>query len=374
LANKDYYSILGISENANKEDIKKAYKKLAKKYHPDTKPEEEKKEAEEKFKEINEAFSVLIDDQKREQYNYSKMHPNMDFNPHTGGFNSNMDFEDIIRQNFGNDFMSDIFSSFFSRTNTSRTQNARILNEDIYVEIVLMPEDTMSDIKKNISYNKNVFCEECNGNGGFDAKSCSTCNGTGTERIIRNSGFFQTISESRCSHCLGKGKTFKNKCEKCKGNGYIQKSENFLLNIEKGTVGRLVLEGKGHAIHKNVAPGNFIVQILYQGSNDFDILNDNGDVQTVLQMNPINAMLGGPFSIKGLDGKENILNIPQLCKVGTRLKVKNQGMYLKSKKKRGDLFILIEYLMPKELTKKQREILLNYIEEEKTEKMQEIAS
>ncbi len=91
-------------------------------------------------------------------------------------------------------------------------------------------------------------------------------------------------------------------------------------------------------------------------------------------MNPINAMLGGPFSIKGLDGKENILNIPQLCKVGTRLKVKNQGMYLKSKKKRGDLFILIEYLMPKELTKKQREILLNYIEEEKTEKMQEIAS
>lgn len=369
MKNKDYYSILGISEDADDETIKKAYKKLAKEYHPDTKPEEEKKEAEEKFKEINEAFSVLIDKQKREQYDYSRFHPDMDFNPHSGGFNSDIDFEDILRQNFGNDFMSDIFSSFFSRPN--KKQNNRVNNEDIHTEIILEPQDTMNDLKKNISYKRNIYCENCNGEGGFELKNCYQCNGTGVERIIRNSGFFRTISEARCSNCSGKGKIFKNICEKCNGNGFIQKLENFSINIEKGTVGNIVVKEKGHAIYKNAKPGDFIARVLYKENKDFTILNDNGDIQTTLQINPINAMLGGEFNIKGLNNTNIVVNVPKLCKAGTKLRIKEQGMYLKNRQKRGDLFVLIEYLMPEILTKKQEEILSDYLKIENNQYLKE---
>ncbi len=369
MKNKDYYSILGISEDADNDAIKKAYRKLAKEYHPDTKPEKEKKEAEEKFKEINEAFSVLIDEQKREQYDYSRLHPDMDFNPHFGGFNNNVDFEDILRQNFGNDFMSDIFSSFFSRSD--RRQNNRVINEDIHTEIILEPQDTMNDLKKNISYKRNIFCKNCNGEGGFEPRNCPQCSGTGVERIIRNSGFFQSISETKCSNCYGKGKIFKNICKECNGKGFIQKFENFSINIEKGTVGNIIIKEKGHATYKNAKPGNFVARILYKENKDFTILNDNGDIQTVLQINPINAMLGGEFNIKGLNNTNITVNIPKLCKAGTRLRVKEQGMYLKNRQKRGDLFILVEYLMPETITENQEKALLNYLEIENNSYLKE---
>ena len=354
---KDYYNILGVKKDATQEEIKKAYKKLAIKYHPDKmagKSEEEKKEAEEKFKEINEANSVLSDETKRRQYDQ--------FGSMDGNFSNFGDFN-----GFGN--MGDPFKAAYEFFNNGRYGGQHFVEkgEDVKITINITIQDALKGCDKKIKYKHDVPCSHCNVTGSSDGitHTCPTCGGTGmVSRQLRRGNMFFTET-SPCPDCKGTGKKVTNKCNYCGGTGFEKVEETIDINIPKGCFTGIVIpfEGKGsETLSKNGIRGDLYVHINVIPDERF-IVNPNNPTEVIqkIQLTLYEALCGCDKIIDCIDGSQVKITIPQLTKDGKVLNLKGKGLPdVRQTNYIGDMKIVINYQLPNSLSTKQKETLKKY--------------
>ncbi|MBI4153288.1 molecular chaperone DnaJ [Candidatus Woesearchaeota archaeon] len=348
---KDYYDLLGLKKDASKEDIKKAYKRLAKKYHPDLNPND--KDAEHKFKEINEAVSVLADDQKRQHYDQ--------FGTADGQSFEGFDFSDFMRGAGFKDFFGgfdDIFDSFFGgrRGHAQRSRGADIAQE---VEITL--EDAAHDTTQTIHVNKLDRCSACNGSGG-DRETCQNCKGSGMFMRTQRTpfGIFQT--SSTCRDCAGSGSTIKKACGKCHGEGRIRMRKDLELNIPAGVEEgmQLRVRGEGIAGENGAAAGDLYIVIRIK---EHEIFTRKGN--SIFLEVPISftqAVLGDEIEVPTLNGKAE-LKIPPYTQNDTVFRMRGKG--LQSRYGMGDQYVKVHIKIPEKVTHEQQELIMKLAKSEK---------
>lgn len=358
MAKRDYYEVLGIPKGASKDDIKKAYRKLAVKYHPDRNPEDSK--AEELFKEASEAYEVLNDDKKRQAYDQFGFAGVEGMGGGGGGsqdFSSGFrDFEDI----FG-DF-GDIFGSFFGggggsggRRGSSRTSAQR--GADLRYNLEIPFKDAVFGTKVEISYERHVTCPGCGGNGaetGSGRKVCPTCGGSG--QVRRSSGFFSIASP--CPTCNGEGYIIENPCDMCKGNGVISKSQKLKVTIPPGIESgkRINIPGQGDAGPNGGPAGDLYVYVRVQPHDYFE--RHGNDIYCVIPITFTQAALGAEIMVPTLEGKKVKVKVPSSTQNGKVLRLKNEGVpHLHNSNRRGDLYIKIRVEVPKKLSSRGKELL-----------------
>ena len=352
---KDYYEILGVNKNATKDEIKKAFYKLAHKHHPD------KKEGNEaKFKEVNEAYQVLSDESKRAKYDqFGPQYANMGGAPNYGGQggfegfdfsgfqNGNVDFD------FGN--LNDIFSDFFTGGMGGRPQARR--GRDISTEIQISFADSIFGINRKILITKTSNCLTCHGSGakvGTKMETCKTCNGQGKIRETKRS-FLGNISSTKiCEHCLGTGEIPKEKCETCKGAGILRREEEISIAVPAGIRdGEMIrMTGMGEAVSKGTT-GDLYIKINVASHPVFK--RDGHDLVMNLNLKLSDALLGTKYKIETLDGVIEV-TIPEGVGINEVLRVRGKGVP-SSKNKRGDLLIKLNIKLPNKLSRKTREII-----------------
>ncbi|MEO0143365.1 MAG: molecular chaperone DnaJ [candidate division WOR-3 bacterium] len=349
---KDYYEILGVSRNATQEEIKEAYRKLVLKYHPDKVPPEKKKEAEEKFKEISEAYEVLSDPEKRKLYD---TYGTADFSDYT---NYNFNVEDFfsrhyedLRDVFG-DFFSDIFENFFGFKTTKKQYREK--GKSILYRLELSLEEIARGVKKEIVYNRYVKCEHCNGKGGKE-EVCRTCNGRGV--VLRTSRSFGFIFQSQtiCPDCNGTGYEIVEKCAFCDGTGIVKKQEKLTIEIPVGARNgqRLVYKNMGDAGKRGGDYGDLYIEIVEKPHKVFKRIND--DLIMELPIKISQAVLGDEIEIEDILGQKLKVKIPQGIQSEEIITIKNRGMP-NSYGKRGDLKIKISLQIPKNINNKAKKL------------------
>lgn len=353
--NKDYYKILEIDKGASHEEIKKAYRKLAHLYHPD-----KKGGSEAKFKEINEAYQVLSDPKKREQYDrFGSNFENANFG---GNANSNSNFggfEDIFGQFSGGGFegadfdLGDILGNMFGGGARSSAANL-----DMHISIDISLEEAFKGAKKEVSLKKNVVCDECGGKGypkDAELKTCNTCKGTGKVRndIRTPLGFFSQTSI--CPTCKGKGKIPSKTCPKCSGKGFVYAKKDIYINIPAGikTGQTIKVSKEGEATSDSVA-GNLYVDIRVVPDKKFT--REGNDINVNYELLFTQAALGDKISIDTLDGSV-ILKIPAGTSSGDIFRIKNKGMSVLNSSKRGDMYVKIKVKVPKNVSGKAKTLL-----------------
>ncbi len=350
MANKrDYYEVLGVTKSASVDDIKKAYRKLAMKYHPDKNPGD--KSAEEKFKEATEAYTILADPQKRKQYDQfgfagvEGMFAGQGGNPFAGGGFSG--FEDI----FGG--FEDIFSSFFG--GGGQRSRARKGNDLLYnMEISL--EDAVLGKKVDISYDRLATCEKCHGSGsssGTGKKTCPNCGGSG--QIRRSQGFFSIATT--CPRCGGYGEVIENPCMSCQGRGVLSRRITKTIKIPPGIDNgkRIIIRGEGDAGENGAMPGDLHIKFNVKPHPYF--IRDDNDLVMEIPISFTQAVLGSEISIDTIDSKTIKLKVPPGCENGKILRVKGAGVPDINSSDRGDLYIRVIVEVPKHLTKNEKNLL-----------------
>lgn len=350
---KDFYKILGVEKNASKEEIKKAYKKLAKKYHPDLNKDDPK--AESKFKEVNEAASILGDDQKRQQYD--QLGSAAFKNGGAGGFNYS---------NFGGggsfDF-GDIFDQFFGggRSPFGGRRRSNQPGSDLRQDITISLEEAAEGVQKELKVRKRVACEYCGGMGGSGAETCSTCHGQGMVRQARRTAFgiFQTTGA--CPDCNGTGKKFRHVCEHCNGNGVSIKTVHIKVDIPAGVEDnvRLRVSGEGDAGLKGGEPGDLYVFISVEEHEYFE--REGEDLHLSIPISFVQATLGTEIEVPTLFGKAK-LKIPSGTQTGTTFRLRDKGMPALRSTHRGDQMVTVDVDVPKRLNNKQKRALEAFAE------------
>ena len=358
MANKNYYDILGVNKNASDDEIKKAYRNLAKKYHPDLNPGN--KEAAEKLKEVNQAYGVLSDKTKKQNYDsYGDENGPQGFGGFgSGGFSGFGGFGGADFGDFG-DIFSNIFGGAFGGGRSSRRASAQAQGADIQVKMKLSFVEAAFGVKKNINLNRSETCPHCKGTGaknGTDFTTCSKCSGTGTVRQAQNTPFGQVVSEGICPDCHGTGKKIKEKCSYCNGNGVTRENRNIEINIPGGITNDqvLTLRGQGEAGRNGGPAGD--MQILIQVENHKLLKREGYDVYVDVPISFTEALLGAKVKIPGIDETLE-LTIPELTQTGTILTVKGKGTKILNKNAYGDLFAKITVELPKSLDKKEKQAL-----------------
>ena len=350
MANKDYYNVLGVDKNASAEDIKSAYRKLAKKYHPDL--NKDNPEAANKFKEINEAYEVLGDDQKRKNYDQFGSADGagfQGFGDGMGGFNFSGGFGDIF---------SDIFSAFGGQG--ARAQQS-YRGEDINLAMEITLKEAAFGVTKNIVVNKIDSCSSCNGTGAKNGKeftTCSECHGAGRVRYQQQTIFGTTIREGECQRCGGTGKIVKEKCTDCSGKGYKKVQKTVAVKVPAGIDNDQVLRmrGEGNAPYRKGVNGDLNIKITVKEDK---LLKRKGvDLYLDLYVPFTTLLLGGKVEIPTLDGLY-MLEIKELTQSGTVMRVKNKGIKQLNRDYRGDLLVTVKAESPKTLDKKTKEALKN---------------
>ncbi len=358
---RDYYEVLGVEKNATDEELKKAYRKLAKKYHPDANPDN-KEEAEKNFKEVNEAYEILSDKQKRQMYDQFGFNGPQGFNGSQGGgyysYGSGFDgfggFSDF--GDFGD--LGDIFSSFFGGSSTrSRSSNGPRKGADLKINIDITFEEAYLGVEKEISINRNEKCTSCNGSGakkGTTAEKCSMCNGTGKIKQIATTPFGQMATQKICSQCGGTGKVIKEPCPDCKGKGIVKKSIKLKVKIPEGIdEGQtIVLKNEGEVGHNGGPNGDLYIVIHIKRHNIY-----SRKAEHVLCDIPITftgAALGTELEIPMVDGTKEKYKIPEGTQTGTKFAIKNKGFKSVNGNWRGDFVFTVIVQTPKKLTKEQR--------------------
>jgi molecular chaperone DnaJ len=361
MAEKDYYKILGVDKSATKEDIKKAYKKLAKEFHPDL---NKSSDASEKFKEINEAASVLGDDNKKKQYDEYGSDAFKYANGGGAGFGS----QDFSGFDFSDRFDFDnIFESFFSggfggrsRGGGSRSHNSR--GRDLGYELTISLVEADSGIKKKIKVTKNDECKECSGKGGHNEETCSTCKGAGAYRQTQRTpfGIFQTTNT--CKTCSGSGIVFKHSCSHCEGTGRVRNSKTLEISIPAGIMdgARLRVNGEGEAGYRGGNPGDLYIVVHIEPSDIFE-RDEDDNIILELEIDMIKAALGDKIKVPTLRGEAN-LKIPAGTQPNTVLRMKGEGIKHMDGFGHGDLLVKIIVKIPDKLSRKQEKLLRDFDE------------
>lgn len=343
---KDYYKILGVDKNATPDDIKKAYRTLVKKYHPDLHPNDT--ECAEKFKEINEAHEVLSDEKKRKNYDtYGDPNGGMGgFGGGQGGFGGFGGFEDI----FG-----DIFGGFGG--GSSRRAQTKTKGEDITLELSLSFLDAAKGCHREIVYERNEPCSKCGGTGakgGTAYKTCERCGGTGQVQYATTNGFFRSVQVRPCEECNGTGKKILERCEECRGRGYKRSRQEIALDIPAGadTGSYIRKAGFGEASTNGGPAGDLIIVMKVEPSKIFK--RKNFDLYVEVPISIKTATLGGKIKVPLVDDTIDY-SIPEGTQSGKVFFVRGKG--IKTNRGIGDLYIVVKVEVPTKISKEQRKIL-----------------
>lgn len=361
MAKRDYYEVLGVDKNASADEIKKAYRKLAVKYHPDKNPGD--KEAEEKFKEAAEAYSILSDADKKARYDQFG-HAGVDgAGPDfSGGFGN---LNDILNDLFGGAFGGGFggFSGFgggFGGGRGGQRQQRVYRGRDIRVRVKLTLEEIAKGVEKEISIEKSVPCSECGGRGAknsSDIKTCTACGGTGQVQRVVNSLFGQTVTYSTCQQCGGEGKVITNPCRSCGGSGLVRKRETIKVKIPAGVEAgmQLTIAGEGHAAKNNGINGDLLVVIEEQEHPDFKREGNNLYYTKIVSLPE--AILGAEVEIPCLDGPRRI-KIDAGTQSGTVTRINGKGLpTVNGYGGTGDLYVKIAVWIPKKLDKEDKAVI-----------------
>lgn len=355
---KDLYAILGVSKDATDAEIKKAFRRKARELHPDV---NKAPDAEDRFKELNEAYDVLSDANKRAQYDRFGTIPGAAGGP-TGGYN--VDFEDIFGGGFGG--MGDIFSSFFGGAAGGRA-TVRKEGRDMGVGLRLTLEEVAAGAKKEIVYDRLAPCEVCNGSGkaeGGKEIDCPDCHGRGRVVTVQHTFLGDMQTASTCSTCGGTGKVIDKPCEECEGQGRIPDRQHVTVEVPAGIREgqQLRVTGFGEAGMHGARPGDLIVTCRIQPHEFFEREGDNLHARANVSF--IQATLGAEIEIDGIFHDEKVkVRIPEGCQNEQVIRVKGMGMPRLKSTERGDMYVHITVLIPKKVTKKQRELLEKVAEE-----------
>ena len=354
---RDYYEVLGVSKGASDDEIKKAYRKLAKKYHPDMNPGD--KEAEAKFKEVNEAYSILSDEQKRaryDQFGHAGVDPNYGAGGPGGPFGG-FDMGDID--------LGDIFGSFFGGGGFGgfggggARRNGPQKGESLRANLTITFEEAAFGCEKEINLNRTEECDECHGSGcqpGTTAETCPDCRGTGVVRVQQRTGGFAFSSTAACTRCRGTGKIIHSPCKSCGGNGSVKKSKRITVTIPAGIDdGQAVsLRGQGNAGKNGGPAGDLIVGVRVKPHPQF-----RRDGTTVLYEQPVSffqAAMGAELEIPTIDGKVKY-TLPAGTQTGTTFRLRGKGIPELRGRGRGDQYVTIRVQVPTSLNSEQKEAL-----------------
>ena len=360
---RDYYEVLGIGKNATDAEIKSAYRKLAKKYHPDLNPGD--KEAEEKFKEVNEANDVLSDPQKRQRYDqfgFAGVDPNYAAanGGGAGGFGGGfggVDLGDIFGDIFGGGFGGG-FSGFGGGSST-RTANAPRKGHDIQASVILTFEEAAHGCSKKITINRQDTCPDCGGTGaakGTSPETCPDCGGRGYVVTQQRTPFGVMQSQQPCSHCGGRGTIIRNPCKTCRGTGKTAARKSLEINIPAGIDDdqNIALRGQGDAGSNGGPAGDVIVHVTVKADPMFE--RDGYDVTIHVPITFSQAVLGDDVEVPTVDGRI-VQHIPEGTQSGTKFRLRGQGIQYLNGRGRGDQYVIVDVESPKKVTRAQREAL-----------------
>lgn len=352
---RDYYEILGVTKNASNDEIKKAYRTLALKYHPDRNPDN--KEAENKFKEAAEAYEILSNQDKRRQYDQFGHAATGPGGQQGSGF-ENMD--DIF-QNFG-DIFGDIFGGGGRNRRAQKTGPTARRGHDLGKEISISLEESFNGIKKDVMYYHFVSCDACDGKGmesGSAADTCTQCHGSG--QLHYQQGMF--MYSQTCNACGGQGYTIKNPCQKCKGQSRVQQYETLAVTIPKGIFdgAELRVANKGDAGVYGGKSGDLILSVHVVPDKIFKRVEDN--VECTVTLTYPQLVFGAQIEIKNVDGSKETVKIPKGCTVGQRIVVKGKGFHKLRSKGNGDLIVITTCHIPTQLSADAEATLRAYSEQ-----------
>ncbi len=352
---RDLYEVLGIEKGASDEDIKKAYRKLAKKYHPDLNPGD--KEAEQKMKEVNAAYEVLSDKEKKaryDQFGHAGIDPNYGAGGGYGGYGGFEDFD-----------LGNIFDSFFGGAFTgqsTRRQAGPRKGENIRVSLSLTFEEAAFGCEKQVTVNRSEKCPDCGGSGaqaGTSAETCPLCHGTGQVKTTQRTPFGVFSSSAPCNNCHGTGKVIKNPCRACGGSGQVRKSRTISVKVPAGIdEGQTIsLRGEGNGGANGGPNGDMYVTVSIKPHKLFK--RNGQDVLLEMPISFVQAALGAQLTVPTIDGKVQY-DMPEGTQTGTVFRLKNSGIPNVNGRGRGDQYIKVNIEIPKNLTAEQKEILRRF--------------
>lgn len=356
---RDYYEVLGVDKNATDDVIKKAYRSLAKKYHPDMNPGD--KTAEAKFKEVNEAYDVLSDADKRAKYD---QFGHAAFDPSAGGGQGFGGFGGFGGEGF--DF-GDIFSSFFGGAGgSSRSRsNMAVDGDDILARVTISFEESAFGCKKEVSFSRVEACGECGATGaakGTKPESCPACHGTGRVTVQQQTmlGYMQT--QRPCQNCRGTGKIVKTPCKNCNGKGYIKINKKLDVTIPAGIASgqRIVLRGQGSAGRNGGQNGDLVIEVRVKEHEFFT--REGNNIYCDVPVTFAQATLGAEISIPTIEGKTDKFKIPEGTSTGTSFTLRGKGIADINTKRRGDLIVTVVIDTPQNLSQKQKDLLIAFSE------------
>ncbi len=349
---RDCYEVLGLKKGASDSEIKKAFYKLAKQYHPDANPGD--KAAEARFKEINEAYSVLSDPEKRsryDQYGWAGMDPSAG-----GGFGGFEGFGGFSEGFDVGDLFGDLFGGMFGGGGRSRNSRGPRRGDDISARVTVSFEEAAFGCKKEVRYARVESCPTCSGSGGTGVENCPKCGGRGQVTVQQRTPFGYMQSTQACDACKGKGKIIKNPCKDCRGTGLLRRNKVLEINIPGGISDgmRVSVRGQGNAGINGGIAGDLVVDVTVR---PHEVFRRNGfDLLCTLPITFVEAALGAKVTVPTLDGQVE-LTIPEGTQSGTTFSLKGKGTQTLDGKGRGNLLVTVDVEVPRGLDKKQKDAL-----------------
>ena len=357
---RDYYEVLGVSKGASDEELKKAYRKLAKQYHPDMNPGD--KGAEAKFKEVNEAYEVLSDKEKRakyDQFGHAGVDPNFGGGGGFGGFDmGDIDLGDIFGSFFGGGFGG------FGGSQRQANPNAPKRGASLRANMTISFQEAMTGVEKEINLTRTESCNTCHGTGcaaGTTAEVCPTCHGTGQVRIQRGGGGFAFTTTSPCSNCNGTGKIIHQPCPDCRGEGQVRKQKKIKVRIPAGIDdGQTIsMRGQGNSGQNGGPAGDLLITVSVTPDPRFE--RDGYDLYLEQPVSFTQAALGAELQIDTIDGKVKY-NLPAGTQTGTTFRLRGKGVPTVNGRGRGDQYVTVRIMGPTSLTSEQRDALSRFAE------------
>ena len=345
---RDYYEVLGVDKNASEADIKSAFRRLAKKYHPDVSKEEN---AAEKFKEAQEAYAVLSDPEKRKQYDQ--------FGHSAFSGNGGAGFSGFEGFDFGNvsDIFEDIFEGmgFSTGRGRSRRENGPRKGNDVLHRMTLEFDEAVYGTKKDIKIDVEEDCEECHGKGGFNSKTCSECHGSGTITSEQRTMFGSFLTKTTCPYCKGTGSTFEKTCSECRGRGKVTNRKTITVTVPAGidSGNRLRIAGKGGAGSNGGSNGDLYIEFIVKEHEFYK--RDEDDIYIELPLTITEAVLGVKKEVPTIYGNVD-LTIPAGTQNGDKMRLRGKGVENVNSKRKGDMYVITKIIIPEKLSRDQKKM------------------